>query len=151
MSIEASNLLVRLASPEEDAAAIRSIYAPAVLHSAISFELEVPSVEEISNRVKRTLVTYGKDKDENHCHNTATTVKRWHISVEGLPWIVCVSKEGEVLGYAYASKHSERLAYQWSVDVSVYVKEGNRGKGIGKTLYTTLLSLLKRQGEWNRT
>ncbi|WP_242966682.1 GNAT family N-acetyltransferase [Desulfosporosinus sp. FKA] len=55
----------------------------------------------------------------------------------------------DILGYAYASKHRERVAYRWSVDVSIYVRNECRGKKIGKALYTLLLSLLKLQGYFN--
>ena len=37
-------------------------------------------------------------------------------------------------------------SYQWSVDVSVYVDEGHRHRGIGRALYTSLFALLRLQG-----
>jgi phosphinothricin acetyltransferase len=51
-----------------------------------------------------------------------------------------------VQGYAYASRHRERAAYQWSVDVSAYVREDARGRGVGKALYGRLFELLKALG-----
>jgi phosphinothricin acetyltransferase len=50
-----------------------------------------------------------------------------------------------VVGYAYASKHRERAAYRWSVDVSAYVSERMRGVGIGRALYERLLKILRQQ------
>jgi L-amino acid N-acyltransferase YncA len=85
----------------------------------ISFEEIVPSVEETRARIEATLL-------------------RW-------PWLV-YEDGGEVLGYAYASKHRERAAYRWSVDVSVYVRENARGRGIGRSLYLALFRILREQG-----
>lgn len=113
--------LIRVAT-REDAAFIQAIYAPIVENTIISFELEAPTVAEIEQRIKKTL--------------------------ENFPWLVC-ENQGEVIGYAYASKHRERAAYQWAVDVSAYVNEGSRGTGIGKALYTALMLILAEQGLYN--
>lgn len=110
--------VIRLATPE-DAEQIQAIYAPIVLETAISFEFEPPSVDEIRRRITKTL--------------------------ERLPWIVC-EDGGAIRGYAYAAAHRERAAYQWSVDVSVYVGSSSRRSGVGRALYTELLELLRRQG-----
>ena len=53
--------------------------------------------------------------------------------------------DGGVLGYAYASAHRARLAYQWCVDVSVYIDCRAHHRGVGRALYTALFELLKRQ------
>src|SRR5262249_34217558 len=84
---------MRVARPE-DAEAIVTIYTPIVRDTAISFEVEPPTHVEMHERI-------------------ATTLRR-------LPWLVC-EHQGEVLGYVYASPHRARAAYQWSVDVSVYI------------------------------
>jgi L-amino acid N-acyltransferase YncA len=110
---------IRVASPD-DAAAVQRIYAPAVRDTFISFELEPPSVDEMRGRIERTL--------------------------ESLPWLVSVDGQGQVDGYAYASRHGERAAYQWSVDVSVYVREDAKGQGVGKTMYRALFPELARLG-----
>ena len=54
-----------------------------------------------------------------------------------------------MLGYAYGSRHRERAAYRWSADVSVYVRENARGKGVGRALYTSLFAILRSQGIHN--
>lgn len=109
---------VRLAVPQ-DAAGIRAIYAPIVRETPISFETLPPSEEEMSDRVAKTLARY--------------------------PWLVCTARE-RVLGYAYAGVHSERAAYQWSVNVSVYVHARCRRLGVGQALYDTLFAILRLQG-----
>jgi L-amino acid N-acyltransferase YncA len=112
---------VRLATPE-DAAAVQGIYAPIVRDTVISFEVQPPSVAEMQQRIVDTLA-------------------RW-------PWLVC-EHDGEVLGYAYAGKYRVRAAYQWSVDVSVYIHERARRRGIGRALYRALLGSLALQGFYN--
>ena len=116
-----STPLIRLAG-EGDAPQIADIYAPVVRDTIISFETEPPSVEEIARRVRDTLVCW--------------------------PWLVC-ERDGEVLGYAYAGAHRSRAAYQWSVDVSAYVREDARQRGVGRALYTSLIAALDLQGFYN--
>jgi L-amino acid N-acyltransferase YncA len=50
---------------------------------------------------------------------------------------------------ADAPEHRERLAYQWSVDVSCYVHERARRRGVGKALYEALKRVLRAQGFCN--
>jgi len=102
-----------------DAPAIQAIYAPMVEHTAISFEQEVPTVEEIAQRIAATLHTY--------------------------PYLVA-ERDGQILGYAYASQHRVREAYRWSVDVTVYIDPAAQRNGVGRALYQRLLPLLERQG-----
>ena len=102
-----------------DAPQLAEIYSPAVAQTAISFEVTPPSARVMEQRV----ASYGSYA----------------------PW-VCLADTSRVLGFAYASKHHERAAYQWSVDVTVYVREEHRGRGVGRALYTSLFALLKIQG-----
>ena len=101
-----------------DAAAIRAIYEPIVRETAISFEYEVPSIEEIESRMRKVM--------------------------DFRPWLV-FEQSGEVLGYAYASTFRDRRAYDWGVEVSIYVRSDAHGRGIGRTLYSTLFDLLRAQ------
>jgi phosphinothricin acetyltransferase len=109
---------IRLATPG-DAGAFHEIYAPIVRDTTISFETEPPPVAELARRIGETLATH--------------------------PWLV-MEIDGAVAGYAYAGLHRERRAYQWSVDVSCYVHERARGRGVGRALYTRLFEVLRRQG-----
>lgn len=113
--------MIRLATVH-DTEQILEIYSPYVQTTNISFETTTPTKEEMALRIERVLLNN--------------------------PWIVL--EEGNVvLGYAYASKHRERAAYKWAVDTSIYVRQECRGKGIGKELYTALISILKLQGYCN--
>ena len=61
------------------------------------------------------------------------------------PWLVADDNDS-VIGYAYAGAHRERAAYAWSAEVSVYVAETARRRGVARRLYQTLFDLLDRQG-----
>ena len=117
--LAAPEAAIRIATVD-DAASIQAIYAPIVEHTFISFELQPPSIEEMRRRIETTLAA--------------------------LPWLVHLDDSGQVAGYAYAGKHAERQAYQWSVNVSVYLREDARGKGIGRRLYEVLLPMLMKRG-----
>ena len=112
---------IRLAD-EGDAAAIAAIYRPVVEQTAISFETIAPDQHEIARRMADTLRSY--------------------------PWLVC-DRDGHISGYAYASKHRVRAAYQWSVDTSVYVDSSDRRSGIARALYLSLFAILAEQGYFN--
>ena len=113
--------MIRLATVH-DAEQIQAIYAPNVLQSAISFELVSPTVDDMQERIRKTL--------------------------EHFPWVVC-EHQGQIQGYAYASAHRSRAAYQWSVDVSVYVHAQARRSGVGRAVYSSLFKLLELQGVYN--
>lgn len=112
--------IIRLATAD-DAEAIRAIYGPFCL-TPVSFEAESPSVEEMGRRIAALA---GK-----------------------MPWLV-YDDGGTILGYAYASLHRARTAYQWSVEVSAYVADGQRRRGVGRMLYAALFALLRAQGYVN--
>jgi len=61
------------------------------------------------------------------------------------PWLVA-ERGGEVVGFAYAGRYSQRAAYRWTVDVTIYVRGGERRAGIGRRLYPVLLGTLRGQG-----
>ena len=102
-----------------DAAAIRAIYQPYVTETAITFEVNVPTVPEFERRITKTLAQY--------------------------PYLVA-EVGGKVLGYAYASTYYDRSAYDWAVEVSVYVDQDHRGNGLGSRLYEALESELEARG-----
>ena len=109
---------IRLAK-KSDAAALLTIYAPYVENTAITFEYEVPTIEDFANRIEKTL---GKH-----------------------PYLVA-EEDGLILGYAYASTYYARAAYDWAVELSVYVSQDARGKGVGSKLYDELEGLLDQMG-----
>ena len=104
----------------DDADAIAAIYVPIVANTAISFELEPPTVDEMRSRIQTTL--------------------------QRLPWLVSLDDAGCVNGYVYASKHRERAAYQWAVDTAAYIREDSRGQGVGRQLYQALFDELVKLG-----
>lgn len=107
------------AACEEDASAIAAIYRPFCEATTVSFENEAPSASEMAERIRAT--------------------------GERFPWLV-LDDGGTLAGYAYASRHRERAAYGWSVDVTVYVAPTQRRRGVGRALYTSLFELLRLAG-----
>src|SRR6185369_9544579 len=104
---------------EADAGAVAAIYAPYVRDTAISFETEPPAAEEMARRIRGV--------------------------VEHAPWLV-YERDGEVIAYAYAGRFHSRAAYQWTVETTVYGHSAHLRRGIGRTLYTALLDVLRLQG-----
>lgn len=104
-----------------DVEQVQAIYAP-YCHTPISFEMTPPTVDEMQGRLVKVVAQY--------------------------PWLVC--EDGQrILGYAYASPHRDRAAYGWSVDTTIYIRQGEQRRGVGRALYTSLLSLLAFQGYVN--
>lgn len=110
--------MIRIATPD-DAGAVHAIYAPIVRDTAISFEWDVPTVAEIGGRMKQVLAVR--------------------------PWLVW-DERGEILGYSYAAGFRERAAYRWGAEVTIYVREDARGRGLGPALYRALFDVLRLQG-----
>ena len=102
---------------EEDAEELLKIYEPYVGETAVTLEYKVPEVEEGTARIRKTLCRY--------------------------PYLVAMQGE-DIVGYTYASPFHERKAYDWAVEVSVYVKRDKRKLGIGRKLYQALESELKK-------
>ena len=101
--MSASKITIRPATPD-DAEALLSIYAPYVKHTAITFEYEVPSVEEFRERIIHTLKLYPYLVAQQETSNSSTA-------------------STEIVGYAYAGPLHPRAAYAWSVETSIYVKK----------------------------
>jgi phosphinothricin acetyltransferase len=116
-----ADVVVRSAAPG-DAEALLTIYRPFVVETAISFEVEPPTVAEFRERIERTL--------------------------KGWAWLVA-EREGRILGYAYATAHRPRGAYHWSVEPSVYLAPAAQRQGIGTKLYAALLPQLADKGYCN--
>lgn len=116
-----NEIIIKTAS-SDDAQSLLGIYAYYVENTAITFEYEVPTLEEFKNRIINTLKKY--------------------------PYITA-SINGETVGYAYTGAFKERAAYSHSVETSIYVKKGLSGKGIGKALYAELENISKKQNVLN--
>ena len=104
---------------ERDAEACAAIYAPYVIDTAISFELDPPPPVEMAKRI--------------------ATAVRTHA------WVV-LEGEGRVVGYAYGGRLNPRAAYRFSCEVSVYIERGRRRTGGGRALYDALFARLAERG-----
>ncbi|HEY5227110.1 MAG TPA: arsinothricin resistance N-acetyltransferase ArsN1 family B [Opitutaceae bacterium] len=110
--------MIRLAT-KEDAPQIAAIYRPFCEDNCVSFETEAPGADEVASRIEKIRKRY--------------------------PWLVD-ERDGRIAGYAYASPHRERAAYRWAVEVTVYIHDEYRRKGVGQALYLELFKRLKEQG-----
>jgi L-amino acid N-acyltransferase YncA len=115
-------LVIRDADPA-DIATVQKIYAHHVLHGLATFEEVPPAVEELITR-------------------------RAAVLALGLPYIVA-ERDGDILGYSYATFYRPRPAYRHTIEDSVYLADGLGGQGIGTTL---LAELIRRcaAGPWRQ-
>ena len=89
----------------EDTKDILKIYEPYILNTPITFEYDLPSIKEFEERIRKITSKY--------------------------PYLVC-EENNKIIGYAYASEYKGRKAYDYTVELSIYIKEGYNKKGIGK-------------------
>jgi L-amino acid N-acyltransferase YncA len=118
MSMSSSVLRIRSATGA-DAAACAEIYAPYVLSTCISFEVEPPTPDQFEERIASAQISH--------------------------EWLV-VEREGNVVGYAYGHQFHEREAYRWSCETSIYLSQDVQRQGVGRTLYDVLLVGLGQRG-----
>ncbi len=114
-------VIIRMAK-ETDAEEILAIYAPYITKSVITFEFEIPNIDDFKKRIREISSEY--------------------------PYLVCLI-DGKIVGYAYAHRQMERAAYQWNAELSAYIDEGFVSCGIGKALLNALLEILKLQNVQN--
>ena len=103
----------------DDAGGCAAVYAPFVRDTAVTFELEPPSIVEMAARI--------------------AAAQRSHA------WLVA-EDDGRLLGYAYGGQFKSRAAYRFTCEVSVYLAPGQSGRGLGRALYTVLLPQLAQRG-----
>ena len=106
----------------EDAEAILAIYTPYVEETTITFETQVPSPEDFQNRMAAIM--------------------------EKFPYLVA-EVDNQILGYAYAHTYYARDAYDWTLELSIYVDRNRRQSGVGKALYDRLETELSQQAVVN--
>lgn len=120
----------RLTPDSSDAAACAAIYAPFVTETCVSFEVEPPTAAMMAARI--------------------AAAHAWLVAVDSpvldSPGPDSPGPDSPVLGYAYATRHRERAAYQWACDVSAYVAGPAQRRGIGSALYARLLDQLTTHG-----
>ncbi len=106
----------------DDAARLLEIYAYYVERTAITFEYDVPALEEFRGRIARTKERY--------------------------PYLV-IEKDGVIEGYAYAGVFKDRAAYDRSCEMTIYLDRGAVRGGLGRRLYEALEEALRKQGILN--
>lgn len=116
-----NDIRIKIAT-KEDARELLAIYAPYVEKTAITFEYEVPALQEFEGRIEHILERY--------------------------PYLVA-ERDGEIVGYAYAGAFHPRAAYDWAVESTVYVREDQEKTGVGRKLYEALEQALALQNILN--
>ncbi len=106
-----------------DIKAIQEIYAAHVLHGVASFEEVPPSEEEMDSRYQQ-------------------------ITAEGFPYLVA-EQDGIIVGYCYAAPYRARSAYRFTVENSIYIREGMTGRGVGALLLGSLINCCEK-GPWQQ-
>lgn len=101
-----------------DAGRLLEIYSYYIEETAVSFEYVVPSIEEFRGRIEKISSSY--------------------------PYLVAVDND-RIIGYAYAARFKERKAYDWDVELTIYLDKDVRRSGVGRKLYLALEDYLKRQ------
>lgn len=101
-----------------DAAAVAGIYNHYIMNTVVTFEEEAIDATEMSGRMAE-------------------------VAGNKLPWLVC-EENGQVLGYAYASKWKSRCSYRYSVETTIYLDQTATGRGLGTKLYAALIADLKK-------
>ena len=107
----------------DDAPALLAIYAPYVEQTAISFEYDVPSLEEFRRRIADFSRTY--------------------------PYLIAEDASGHALGYAYTHTFIPRAAYDRCAETTIYLSLESRHQGLGKRLYRALEDISRAQGIYN--
>lgn len=105
---------------EADIAAITAIYAVEVTDFVNTYEYDIPDAAEMQRRMQ-------------------------DIVARGFPYIVA-EVDGDVAGYAYANTYRTRVAYQWTVENSVYVDARFQGQRVGTTLLQALIDTCTARG-----
>ena len=119
MGVDARTVVAVRDACADDAAACAGIYAPYVADTTVSFEEDAPDVAEVARRIG--------------------------VAQERHAWLVA-ERGDRIVGYAYGGTFRDRSAYRHTCELSVYVEVGERGSGIGRTLYAELLDRMRDAG-----
>ena len=114
-------VMIRSAT-KDDAERLLEIYSYYVENTAISFEYDVPTLDDFKGRIEKTMIKY--------------------------PYLV-LEEAGMIRGYSYAGPFTERAAYSYSCEATIYLDHDSGGNGYGRMLYEALEQKLKEIGILN--
>lgn len=117
-----SEVLIRFADPARDAARILGVYRPYIEKTAVTFDWDVPSEADFARRMRGI--------------------------ADAFP-VLLLETDGELAGFAYAHGMSDKAAFAWNAELTIYMDMSRRGLGLGRPLYALLIRLLAMQGYVN--
>ena len=110
--------MIRSVEPR-DAREICDIYNFYIINTDISFEEQPVSIDEMEKRIREVTAMY--------------------------PWLVA-EEGGKILGYAYSNKYRERSAYRYTAELTIYMKNGEEGRGYGTELMRRVIEETRGRG-----
>jgi L-amino acid N-acyltransferase YncA len=116
--MQAISDIVRPAAPQ-DAAACVAIYRPYVEDTAISWEIDVPTVDEMASRITGLRATH--------------------------EWLV-LERRDQIVGFAYGQPLKRLATFEWTAETGIYMRVDHHRTGGGRELYERLLRRLAERG-----
>lgn len=106
-------------------------------------ESDIPDIREIYNYyVTNSVVTFDEKR---------WTLRQWrekfaHLAKLELPFLVAVSPNGQILGYALVQPWAGKSAFRYTVENSIYLGHAAAGKGLGRALLEALIAACEEKG-----
>lgn len=105
-------------------------------------EGDIPSINALSNwAIRETVAHFALREDPDDA-----MLRLFRDTRAMHPWLVARDAAGTFLGYAKSGQWKTREAYDWTVEISVYVQPDHHARGVGRSLYERLFAILRAQG-----
>ncbi|GAA5039292.1 GNAT family N-acetyltransferase [Microbacterium fluvii] len=106
-------------------------------------EQDLPDIREIYNYyVTNSVVTF----DEKKWSHAQWREKFAYLHKLDMPFLVAQSPSGNIIGYALVQPMSQKSAYRYSVENSIYLGQAAAGKGLGRALLEALIAACEEAG-----
>ncbi|TVY08305.1 GNAT family N-acetyltransferase [Paenibacillus cremeus] len=110
-------------------------------HIRIAVKEDLPSIVDIYNEaVLNSVATF------DTVPRTLEQQEQWFEQHGEAYPVIVAEQDGNVIGWASVNRYSDRLAYAQTAELSLYIKDGHRGKGLGKRMLERMLAEGKAAG-----